>query len=72
MTPETYAKTRRIRGMVHKLQGDLHDFEKDLLKLIAHPDATTEQITEVREKYMDIQDRLTNVRDKLVDWGMKI
>ena len=58
-------KQIRIIKQVNKVKADVARFESDLLKLMAHPEATTEQVVECRECYLNIQDRLDDIRGKV-------
>lgn len=68
MTPQKL----RIVKQVATVRKNVEAFEQDLLKLMAHPEATAEQIQECRDKYLDIKDRLDDINEKLFKWGMKL
>lgn len=72
MTPERLSKFVRIKGMTRKLKENIADFEADILKLMAHPDTTPEQLAIVHEKYVDIKYRLDSLNEKLREWRVQL
>jgi septation ring formation regulator EzrA len=61
MTPTEF----KIHRQVSLIRGNLNKFEEHLLELVAHPEATAEQIDECRQAYLDLKDRINDINDKL-------
>lgn len=59
-----YAKARQTRANIRRL-------ENDILKVMAHPDSTIEQLADVKKMYEQLAARWADLKRKLAKYGIE-
>ena len=71
MDPVKFEEYRRIKRKTESMRDKVSQYEKLLLELVGHPEASNAQINEIRTDYMRIRVKLDEINDKLLKWRIK-
>ena len=71
MDPVKFEEYSRIKRKTESMRDKVSQYEKLLLELVGHPEASNAQINEIRTDYMRIRVKLDEINDKLLKWRIK-